>query len=389
VLFPAVRHEVLLWHGTDRLVGDLVLPATAGPHPVLVLVSAAGKVERDRSAWLDGLAEAGVATFTWDRSGATRGTQSRHAEPTTARAREVLAVVRGLRRLHEVDGGAIALAGFGTGGWAAAQAATFSDDARALVLACTPVVSPAELAEHRLEDRLREAATPPEEADLARLLLAARLHALATGAVPGLVAERERDQADRDWYRWLPGPGEPGGPDDRLLASDPRPTLSAVGAPVLALFGEQDTLTPLAASVRGVRTALGDSDHDDHEVVVVRGADHALRVRPGHGLGRLSRGRHQFGDWPAGLTEYLARWLLDRLRPAAGVPSFIPPETSLEPQEPTGGLPRPAAALDAAWPPVGSDAASGAGCSAPGRVGSPHGGATVPVRQVRRRMVRD
>jgi hypothetical protein len=70
VLFPAIRHEVSFWHGADRLVGDLVLPATPGPHPVLIMVGG-GSCEdrRDRSGWLDELARAGIATFSWDRAG--------------------------------------------------------------------------------------------------------------------------------------------------------------------------------------------------------------------------------------------------------------------------------------------------------------------------------
>jgi hypothetical protein len=97
-----------------------------------------------------------------------------------------------------------------------------------------------------------------------------------------------------------------------------------VTVPVLALFGEQDPLVPLEASVRGVRESLRGAGHRDHQVAVVRGADHGLHVRPPHGLGAMVGGRHRFGDWPGGLTQLLVDWLDRRLRPD-DVPTYAPP----------------------------------------------------------------
>ena len=299
-----VRHELSFWHGHDRRSGDLRLPPTAGPHPVLLVVQEPGRDQSDYSAWLDAVARAGIATFTWDRAG-PRDESPGARLPVAHQAREVLSAVERLGRLPELDVAAVALVGWGEGGWVAAQAATYSNRIAAVILACTPAVVPT--------------------------------------------------QAD---------------------GHDPRPTLSALTVPVLALFGEQDPCVPLEGSVRGVRTALRDAGHLDHRVAVVRGADHGLRVRAPHGLGPMVDGRHRFGDWPAGLTRLLVEWLDRRLRPD-GVPSYAPP---LEPAlvAATCPAPGPATPVPAPAPPD----------SVPARTASALAAlpAPVPVRQVRRRV---
>jgi dienelactone hydrolase len=327
VLFPAVRHEVSFWHGSDRLTGDLVLPGSTGRYPVLVLVGEPNDPHRDHSSWLDGLAAAGIAGFTWDRvrgrdgRGATAGPGARSGlQRVGDQAREVLAALDRLRWMPELDPACVAVMGWGEGGLAAAQAATFSDEIRALILACTPTGRPA----------------------------------------------RDVDGRDVD------------GPDVGAQV-DPWPTLSALSVPVLALFGEQDPVVPLEAGVRGVRQALRAAGHDDHQVAVLRGADHRLRVRPGHGLGPMVDGRHSFGDWPAGLTELLVGWLEGRIRPLARVPAFAPPAASW----PDG----PAEPSRAALPDQPPDRRTEHGQTEHGQ--AEHGrGRIVPVRQVRRRITR-
>jgi len=280
MVLPVVHHQVSFWSGPDRLDGELRLPGTPGPHPVLVVVGEPDRRERDYSPWLDDLTFAGFASYTWDRP----------AQPTppvprprrvAVQAREVLAALDRLRCLPELGGGPVALIGWGEGGWAAAQVTTFSDEVCALVLACTPGPAAAP----------RSGRTEPGRTE------------------PG---------------RTEPGCTELGRTEPDAGHHDPGPTLSAVTVPVLALFGEQDPLVPAADGVRSVRGTLRDAGHPDHDVAVVRGADHGLRVRAPHGLGPIVDGRHRFGDWPPGLTALLARWL-DRALCPQPVPSFAPP----------------------------------------------------------------
>jgi hypothetical protein len=318
VLFPAVRHELSFWYGNNRLVGDLVLPPTAGPHPVLLVVGEPNITDRDYSFWLDDLAEAGIASFTWDRP-VWPADAPDPVRRVADHAREVLTAIDRLRCLSEVDVTAVALAGWGEGGWAAAQAATFSSQVRALILAATPTVPPTRLLEHRLVMRLRAAGHTGSDVVTARDVIRRRLDGLLAGSLPAEVdADSAGYQAER-WYQDLAVDERFAHPSLVELTADPLPTLSAVSAPVLALFGEQDSTLPLEDSVRGVRTALEAAGHRDHRIAVVRGGDHVLRVRPGHGLGALADGRHQFGEWPTGLTQVIGEWLDVRIRATAAL----------------------------------------------------------------------
>lgn len=372
VLFPAVRHELSFWHGSSRLMGDLVLPAAGGPHPVVALVGEPLVTERDRSAWLDGLAAAGYACFTWDRPEPS-GCRPDPVRQAAEHAREVLAALERLRCEPVVDSSAVALLGWGEGGWAAAQAATFSSRVKALVLAGTPTADPARLLEHRVIEHLRAAGHAGSDVAAARAAVRRRLTdvmAVGPGEWDGLGDAAGRagalgEDLDRPWYTALQDVEAFTGVTAARLTADPLPTLTAVTVPVLALFGEQDSTLPLEESVRGIRDALRAAGHADHRVAVVRGGDHALRVRPGHGLGVLSAGRHQFGEWPPGLTAVLVEWLDARIHRLADVPAFAPP-TDL-------------------WGAPGAGSGHPSVTDAPRRPARP---GPLPVRQVRRRISR-
>ena len=351
------------------MIGDLVLPATSGPHPVLLVVDGGAGTggpgeSSSRTVWRDELAQAGIASFGWGRpSGGTGG--SAHSD-VRLRAREVLAAWEKLVCVPEVDGAAVALAGWDDGGWVAAQAATFAGRARALILLSTPMVSAATLAEHRFVGRLRRAGFAADDVSDARETLRRRWYRRADGDSLASILSDDQEFQARAWYPLLPDARQLG---EAATMLDPRPTLSGVTVPVLAMYGEQDSLVPLEDCVRGVRSALRSAGHRDHRVAVVRGADHGLRVRPGHGLGALVDGFHRFGDWPVGLTDFVASWLDSRIRHTASVPSYVPPLPAAVP----GVSGRTGQPSTTPW----SDAA---------RPDGEHGG--LPVRQVRRRIAR-
>jgi hypothetical protein len=64
------------------------------------------------------------------------------------------------------------------------------------------------------------------------------------------------------------------------LDYDPAPTLSRVRVPVLLILGEQDRLTPARETESRVRRALESGDDASLTVRLLRGADHALMVKP-------------------------------------------------------------------------------------------------------------
>jgi pimeloyl-ACP methyl ester carboxylesterase len=94
---------------------------------------------------------------------------------------------------------------------------------------------------------------------------------------------------------------------------DPRPTYAHVRAPVLAVFGEADTLCAPEESVPAVRDALAQGGNHDLTVVVAPGAGHYLQVAGPQGL-----------DFAPGVVEQVAGWVAKRLG-SAGRPGEAGP----------------------------------------------------------------
>jgi pimeloyl-ACP methyl ester carboxylesterase len=64
------------------------------------------------------------------------------------------------------------------------------------------------------------------------------------------------------------------------MGYDPLPALRKVRCPVLAIFGELDTLTPVIATTANYREGLGKAGNKDYTIKVFPKADHALLVWP-------------------------------------------------------------------------------------------------------------
>jgi hypothetical protein len=312
------------WAGGRRVDGDLTLPAGGGPHPVVLVVHGSPTLHRDHFPLLDGLAVAGIASLSWTWADDVRPPPDPRRERVD-HARDVLSAADRLRGVPEVDETSMGLVGWGDGGWAAAQAVTFSNQFRALVLAGTPTVTPSSLIEHAVLCRVRAAGFTDSDVAVARDAVRGWMAAVAEGVTPSGADGPLAEYRALPWFGELAASRELGAASPGVLLADPLPTLSAVGIPVLALFGEQDPTLPLAECVRGLRTVLRRAGNVDHQAAVIRGADRVLRVRASHGLGGMDGGCHRFGEWPAGLVQALAGWLTARLRSVCDVPAFVPP----------------------------------------------------------------
>jgi uncharacterized protein len=64
------------------------------------------------------------------------------------------------------------------------------------------------------------------------------------------------------------------------MGYDPLPALGRVKVPVLAVFGEVDTLTPVTQTIANYRKQLGEAGNTDYTLEVFPNADHSLLVWP-------------------------------------------------------------------------------------------------------------
>nr|MDQ3818568.1 prolyl oligopeptidase family serine peptidase [Acidobacteriota bacterium] len=87
------------------------------------------------------------------------------------------------------------------------------------------------------------------------------------------------------------------------MSYDPMPALEKVRCPVLSVFGELDTLTPVLETTANYRKGLSKAGNSDYTIKVFPDADHALLVWP-----KPNASAH----WPvlaAGYLETMTGWI--------------------------------------------------------------------------------
>lgn len=228
--------------GGKTLAGTVFAPRdAAGPLPGLVLVHGSGN---GRRAGLTpealAFARQGIAVLTYDKRPLGRPDYS-------LLAGDVVAAAGVLRDQPGVDRGAVGLWGISEGGWVMPLAAGRSPEIAFLVLASAPAQSPIRVQNWNMRNKLAAAGVSGALTDT----LSDKLYRLADDA--GMFAES---------------------------GHDPRPALSALTRPVLAVYGTQDTQVPpaeSAAALRGTVTA-------PLTVRFLPGAGHTLRVLDGAGM---------------------------------------------------------------------------------------------------------
>ena len=319
MLLAPVRTALAFWHGMDRLVGDLVLPPWQGPHPVALFVHGFGQGGRDQGSWPQRLAAAGIASFAYDKPGCGESTGDWTLQTLQDRAAETMAAIDFLHAQEALVGDDLTLFGFGQGSWVALLAAGHSAAVAALVMTSGAALGSLELEQFRLIRRMEDAGFTSAERALAQTVLRERVRRLTRGEAPESVLVSEAACRRALWYRLMPGATT----DEmvylaRLAAFDPRPAFGGLVCPLLALYGTEDVSLPVEHNVRVLTATLEATHHDDHSVVVVPGADHALRVPPGGSAVPLVDGRYPGGELAPGVCELVVTWLDRRLgRPDA------------------------------------------------------------------------
>lgn len=319
VLLAPVRTTLAFWHGMNRLVGDLVMPPWDGPHPVTLFVDGYGPGGRDQGTWPQRLAAAGIASFAYDKPGCGESTGDWTLQSLRDRAAETLAAIELLRGHEALAVDDLALLGYGQGAWVALLAAVRSPAVAALVTTSASALGPLELEQYRLVARMRDTGFTSAEVALAQTLLRERVRRLITGEGPESVLASEAACHRAPWYRLMPGATT----DEiayvaRQAGFDPLPALTDLECPLLALYGTEDVFLPVERNVRVLTAALDEARHDDHSVVVVPGADHALRVPSPAAPTSLVDGHYPGGEVAPGVCELVVTWLDRRLgRPDA------------------------------------------------------------------------
>ena len=286
--FPYETREFAIPAGGGvTLAATLDIPHAAGPVPGVLLIAGSGRQTRDEEVaghkvflyLADRLARAGIASLRYDKRG-SGGSGGDHATATEAvLAEDAKAAFETLRAARGVAPGAVGLFGHSEGGIIAAGLAARDSQVRFVVLLSSPGQSGAETLVAQIRALALGAGAGAEAAEHAagqekRLLdaeLAAPTPAAAAEAVRGILAAQGAPQAAID--KVAETAGSPWFAS--FLRSDPRPALSTLRVPVLAIAGSRDVQVVAARALPELRAAL----HADPQAKVVEldGLNHLLQ----------------------------------------------------------------------------------------------------------------
>ena len=273
-----------------HLSGSITCPDAAGACPGVVLVGGSGPSDRHNGGFFDTLrthlAGAGVAVLAYDKRGAGKSTGAWAAATVDDLAYDAAAAVAALQAHPRVTGEAVGVLGHSEGGWVALRLCARLDTSRHLIMNSCPAVSFAESEVFALTT----AGAEPEAA-------AALLQQLAAAARAGRGYQKGRQiiatYQHEPWYPLLTGGGFT--LDSTTWAQltawadyDPCDDLTRLKTPTLAIFGENDPLVPVRASVeRYQETAVRIGRYQ--KTLVFPGAGHRLQVTAGFAPGCLTQ----------------------------------------------------------------------------------------------------
>jgi pimeloyl-ACP methyl ester carboxylesterase len=292
--------------GGITLAATLTVPQGKGPFPAVLLISGSGSQDRDETIFehkpfavlADALTRRGVAVLRIDDRGVGGTTGSPATATTEDFAGDVLAGVAFLKTRPEIDGRKIGLMGHSEGGIIAPLVATRSKDVAFIVLLAGTGLPGEEII--RLQSRAiglamvgndkdKQAALLKQLEYNKRLMAVAKMETDETkadakmkaiiGEMKASLSEKERKELGEaeglldselkslrtPWFRYF-------------LTYDPRPALTKVHCPVLAVIGEKDLQVPPKENLAEIEKALKQGGNTHVTVKQLAGVNHLFQT---------------------------------------------------------------------------------------------------------------
>jgi pimeloyl-ACP methyl ester carboxylesterase len=293
------------------LEGTLRTPPGNGPFPLVVCFSGSGPGPRGAFKLIDDrLIAEGIATFDYDKRGVGKSTGVFDDSFPLIQA-DAAAVVRVLRARPDIDDARIAVCGLSQGGVIGPLVAADDPQIAAVVTLSGPAGSNPTIFLDEMRGQLRAGGRSPASIDHIVDVVgqwmdarsakqpAPRIATLRAAAVDAFATEgRSRETAE----------GAVAILDTPVLLSmyevQPGAALARIKVPVLALYGEKDTVINHGQAMSDAKAAL--RNNPDATVIEIPGASHAFRYG-GDALG-----------YPFSIPQVLdvvTHWLVERLHP--------------------------------------------------------------------------
>ena len=283
----ATCRDLRVRHDAVTLSGSLWLPA--GPPAAAVLMHpGSGASDRHNDVFFppirQHLLEHRIAVSSFDKRGVGGSTGRWEEAAIEEQAGDALACAAALR--EELPGVPSGLFGHSQGGWVVLDAAARSSEVSFVVASSGPGVTPGEQERFATRTYMQQAGIPAAEVDEVEryfeLLLSLMRARVPFEEVERRIASEGFPAAfDRLSLPVLPESADQWNHVAALVDYDPRPALERIQVPVLAVFGADDPLVPVAESVAVYREAV---QAGLLRVEVIAGGDHRLETGDPPGL---------------------------------------------------------------------------------------------------------
>ncbi len=303
-----VREELTFRNGGITLAGSLVKPELGPPWPAVVVIHGSGNQGRKDgfyARWGNYFARQGVAALIYDKRGVGDSTGDYEHATFDDLAGDAVAAVGALSRRPDIELDRLGLFGMSQGGWLAPLAASRTGEVRFLILDVGPAVTVRKQELDRVAYSMRADGCAESDIDQALDYTRSVFAAAYAGEGIGALLAQAADVAAGPWADYVSVVTSEADLEGwRLIRYDPAAVLSSTKIPLLALFGEEDTLVPPAENIGLMRRYLERAGNSDFTLSVIPGVGHDMET-----FGTLRGGEW---SWP---EHY---WVWPRKSPALG-----------------------------------------------------------------------
>ncbi|MBM3332521.1 alpha/beta hydrolase [candidate division WOR-3 bacterium] len=338
--YPYKDEEVTLENQTAgiTLAGTLTLPETGGPFAAAVLITGSGPQSRDEEVFghkpflvlSDYLTRQGIAVLRCDDRGVGKSGGDSKAATTADFATDALAAFEYLRTRKEIDPKRIGLIGHSEGGVIAPMVANLAPDVAYVVLMAgtgipgdsvlmlqSRLVAKAEgasestlaksavaqralldLAKSNLDSAGRAARLKPLLKEAISQLSPADSHAINSSDTSNQAVEQQIKAVLTPWFHYF-------------LNYDPRPALTKLRQPVLAIVGEKDVQVAPKENLAAIDAALKAGGNKDYLTKELPGLNHLFQTATTGGVSEYAKIEETIS--PTAL-KVMGDWILARVR---------------------------------------------------------------------------
>ncbi|MBN1973941.1 MAG: alpha/beta fold hydrolase [Sedimentisphaerales bacterium] len=323
--YPYIEEEITIRNpeANIKLAGTLTIPRSEKPCPAVILISGSGAEDRDETIfghkpfWVlaDYLTRKGIAVLRVDDRGVGGSTGNTADSTSEDFAGDIISEVNFLKSRKEIDPAKIGLAGHSEGGIIAPIAAVKSPDVAFIVLLAGTGVTGEEILYLQNKLILKNAGASDEalakqleflnkqfdviknESD--EKILEKKTREILTNQIGNNkeLIEKTLNEVTSPWFRFF-------------LIYDPKPVLTKVKCPVLALNGSLDLQVAPKENLSAIEEALKEGGNKNYNIKEFPGLNHLFQKAKTGAVSEYSQIEESISQ---DVLDVVAKWILEQV----------------------------------------------------------------------------